>query len=719
MILIATCVIALIPYFLVSVLPQRCYSPLIAYEGVVAFGSAISLALIMFRYDSFKTKIKLGILACALTSVGLAETLCGPHFFTNGLRGETNAELFYVLFWLLLAAVLRMHFGRLTAGKRNLAAILPFGIFALAYWMQCRYVLPPILRNGATSFVSSYMHLWVAAKTATAVLAMGYAARTLVWHDFIFLQSVVALFCMSLSSATPSASGEGLTAIYWYEASWATALAGIMLAISISLVSGKPLFTHPPEMSRWYSIRAFLSVHVASAIALVLLVTALSDMLNIEDSFNITLLVFLSWFSANYLALRVVSHMNRATVRMPSAQAIAAGHENLSNLLGKPALNYLLAEVEGLFENYLHLARETARLACANLEENKDTELGRLASQVAHDIRGPLGALQLTLQDAFFANEESQVLAEDAVQRVHDVANNLLNSSKNEKKDQNSPVILASLIETILAEKKICLAECPSVSMQFTVAEDARLASVNCNKGALGGAISNILDNAIEALSGAGQVTVNLSLNAKNVIVSIRDTGSGISDEILSQLGQKGATFGKAKGNGLGLYGARILAEENSGSLKIESKVGMGTTVSLSMPSGGDTAWLCDTIDLRAVSDIVIADDDETIHRAWEERLRKVNCESVRVSHCTSPSELTDWWEKNKDKTKTLYLVDLEFSGSCDTGIDVIKKLGIEKMAVLVSGRVEDDPVRTRCQREGIRGLPKHGLSHVRLLPAA
>jgi signal transduction histidine kinase len=94
---------------------------------------------------------------------------------------------------------------------------------------------------------------------------------------------------------------------------------------------------------------------------------------------------------------------------------------------------------------------------------------------------------------------------------------------------------------------------------------------------------AEVLDNAMdEAVAGhATRIEVTLAPGNRLTIV---DNGRGIPAELLPKLTQKGATFGKAGGHGLGLHHARRMLESWGGGLAITSQYGRGTTVTLTLP---------------------------------------------------------------------------------------------------------------------------------------
>ena len=101
--------------------------------------------------------------------------------------------------------------------------------------------------------------------------------------------------------------------------------------------------------------------------------------------------------------------------------------------------------------------------------------------------------------------------------------------------------------------------------------------------------LGNLLDNAIRFTPGGGRVTLAAYAALDGVVVEVTDTGIGMSAERLSSLSQPFA-YGDAAlthdrdGAGLGLAIARTIAELSGGNMVIDSRLGLGTTVAVSLP---------------------------------------------------------------------------------------------------------------------------------------
>ena len=91
--------------------------------------------------------------------------------------------------------------------------------------------------------------------------------------------------------------------------------------------------------------------------------------------------------------------------------------------------------------------------------------------------------------------------------------------------------------------------------------------------------VENLIKNAVDAMSGAGQITIDLQEETDNVLIDVTDTGRGMDKHTQRRIFQAGFTT-KQRGWGLGLpLSKRIIEEYHSGKLFVkQSKVGVGTT---------------------------------------------------------------------------------------------------------------------------------------------
>ena len=105
------------------------------------------------------------------------------------------------------------------------------------------------------------------------------------------------------------------------------------------------------------------------------------------------------------------------------------------------------------------------------------------------------------------------------------------------------------------------------------------------NEGKLHQVILNILTNAIHAIEKQGVITIKIGSKKSNIIISIKDSGSGISKENLSKIFDPFFTTKEAgKGTGLGLSIAYNIVKDHNGTLEVNSEVNKGTEFKIILP---------------------------------------------------------------------------------------------------------------------------------------
>ncbi|MCC7442147.1 MAG: sensor histidine kinase [Bdellovibrionales bacterium] len=204
--------------------------------------------------------------------------------------------------------------------------------------------------------------------------------------------------------------------------------------------------------------------------------------------------------------------------------------------------------------------------------------------QIAHDIRAPISALGVILTSVASMEDEQRALSKMALQRIRKIANDLSHHHAESFRTLN--VRACNLVEAltpVIAEQRARHIHRAEVAiLTRSRATGAFCALVDPLE--LQRAVSNLIDNAVEAIDSAGHVAVDLVPNNTYIDIVVRDNGRGIPPDILPNLGNKGATFGKVGGSGLGLFHARKLAEACGGRLSIDSEPNTGTTVKLQLP---------------------------------------------------------------------------------------------------------------------------------------
>jgi signal transduction histidine kinase len=96
-------------------------------------------------------------------------------------------------------------------------------------------------------------------------------------------------------------------------------------------------------------------------------------------------------------------------------------------------------------------------------------------------------------------------------------------------------------------------------------------------------ALANIVENALHAMPGSGELSVTVSAEPDVVVLTVRDTGVGMDDDALARVFEPYFST-KTSGTGLGLPIARRNVELSGGTIEVESRKGQGTIVRVRLP---------------------------------------------------------------------------------------------------------------------------------------
>lgn len=209
-------------------------------------------------------------------------------------------------------------------------------------------------------------------------------------------------------------------------------------------------------------------------------------------------------------------------------------------------------------------------------ERQKKDKLKELAMQAAHDVASPLSLLNALLFSDLISDEAKEFIRL-VNERVQGIVGNLKTQSVQIERGSSVQVgdmDLVQAVDTVLVEARGRYSLIDIDGIYESV-------MVKAHKDDLYRVLSNLINNAIEA-SLNKQNAINISItDGDRVSLKIKDQGVGIPKDKMRHLGNRGATFGKEQGTGLGLYHARQCIQSWGGDLLIESEEGIGTTVEL------------------------------------------------------------------------------------------------------------------------------------------
>ncbi len=235
--------------------------------------------------------------------------------------------------------------------------------------------------------------------------------------------------------------------------------------------------------------------------------------------------------------------------------------------------------------------------------------LGQMAAGLAHEIRNPLAAIELTtsLVKRKLNGQLPQVLQLESVHsevhKLNKIVSDCLEFVRPIKVSTEKIEIVTLLEESIESALSAAQKDKVQIGREFIPVPPVQL-----DRHQMKQVFVNILVNAIQAITDAGTIRIasgpssqfqkvgtysnggttgkNISLQvnlAPYVWVKISDTGRGIPEEILDKIFYPFFTT-KEKGSGIGLAIAQKIIDMHRGSIDVESEVGKGTTFTIKLP---------------------------------------------------------------------------------------------------------------------------------------
>ncbi len=384
---------------------------------------------------------------------------------------------------------------------------------------------------------------------------------------------------------------------------------------------------------------------------------------------------------------------------------------NSEQVIINRAITRLIAEIKK--------ANESLKDAISTAEKKRfQDELTETALQVAHDIGSPLAVLEITVQSSSCALEEqSKIAIRNAAAKIRDIAHSLLkkgevNMAISSDCHSDRPCNLIGLTNQVVSDKRLEYKDKNNIQINFYYSDDSYGLFAIVNPADFSRIISNIINNAVEALHDkSGEINIKLTDRGDLACLEIEDNGVGIPEDILSKLGERGVTFGKTNGHGLGLYHAKSTVSGWGGMLNIHSRLGHGTVVTIELPKAQFPIWFAPEIAVENQQTVVIADDDESIHLLWKNRFNEIKQTSgchINLVHLYTTVDLSDWVQAYRSFSgNILYLCDFEFSGSHDNGLAAIDSLDIHQSSILVTSRYYQEDIMQKCIQNDIKLLPK------------
>lgn len=313
--------------------------------------------------------------------------------------------------------------------------------------------------------------------------------------------------------------------------------------------------------------------------------------------------LLLSLVLARVISRRLVRKLEKAAKKVRDIQNSEETNGRVA-LKGNDEVAYLTEEFDRLLDK---LENSNKKL----VEAEKIQAKVQLAREVAHNIKSPVTALEMMLPLLSFAPSKLQNVLKNSISEIRGLTDRLRSQAdslaqKNSDDEKIKLIYLPSFMESFVACKSQEFAN-QDVDITFRNISQSKTIFIQCSTLELRCILSNLVNNAIESyVRGVKRVDIELNTDSANAIITVRDFGAGIPEQYLSVLGKEEVTFKGGCERGLGLVHAKKTVISWHGDMKIESELGKGTTVTLSLPRYSEVnKYPGDDLDLRIPTQLI------------------------------------------------------------------------------------------------------------------
>ncbi|KQL21390.1 GHKL domain-containing protein [Cytobacillus solani] len=221
----------------------------------------------------------------------------------------------------------------------------------------------------------------------------------------------------------------------------------------------------------------------------------------------------------------------------------------------------------------------------AFLQSERYHLISELSASVAHEIRNPLtvtsGFLQLLSKSESISSKEKSYVefSLQELNRAEQIVSDFLAFSK----PQSENMVLSDLKEETAYVKNILIpyARMHNVDIQLTFHNSL---SKKFDKSQMQQCLINLYKNGIEAMKEKGGIlSIEVSEHKRNILITIKDTGNGMTAEEISNIGKPYYST-KVEGTGLGMLMVHSIIHKLKAQIKVESEKGKGTTFTITIP---------------------------------------------------------------------------------------------------------------------------------------
>jgi signal transduction histidine kinase len=221
------------------------------------------------------------------------------------------------------------------------------------------------------------------------------------------------------------------------------------------------------------------------------------------------------------------------------------------------------------------------------LSSERLAAIGTLAAGVAHEINNPLNGIDACLKRMGKIMDQPEKIKEyiessqNSLNHMKTVTHQLLDFSRPQKYSFKK-LDINGLVEKAIELVSFRLTK-ENIELIKNFSEN--LPPINGDEHHLGQLFVNLFLNSLDAIPSGGKLTVSTETDGANVIITVKDTGTGIPEDTINNIFEPFyTTKDPGKGTGLGLAVSYRIAKEHKGKFQVKSIENIGTEIALIIP---------------------------------------------------------------------------------------------------------------------------------------
>ncbi len=300
------------------------------------------------------------------------------------------------------------------------------------------------------------------------------------------------------------------------------------------------------------------------------------------------ILIFSFWailFSALFVGHFISQKILRSLREIEKlAKSISGGNfQKIEGFQSKDELGSVITAINSMSEELGHREEEL-------IQSKKLASLGILTAGVAHELTNPLNNISMIAQtyaelyDKLGGRDRVELMSkvEEETERIRKIVKNLLDFSKPKESNPNEADINSVIQKTLTLVQNMI--DVSNITTKMNL--DDGLPPVFIDEHQIQQVLVNLITNAVQAMSSGGRLVISSrpGKNGDSVEIGVADTGKGIPPEFLPHIFDPFFSTKGDGGTGLGLSVSYGIIKNHKGDIRVESKVGVGTTFTIELP---------------------------------------------------------------------------------------------------------------------------------------